>query len=102
MKIEMSPRVLVVIGRHGHLPALIEGDRDRDVLVLALGPRVTPEQQRAVEHAVAAAFDRRVQLEARIATLAETAAAIAGVSDDENVRLYGLTRRERRALGLPR
>jgi hypothetical protein len=102
MKVDVSRRVVVVIGQRGTLPSLIESSDDRDVLVLALGPRMTPSQQHAVERAVATAFDRRFQLEARIASVAEAATVLAGISEDERVRLFGLTRRDRRALGLPR
>jgi hypothetical protein len=102
MKVDVGRRVVVVVGKKGSLPPLIASTGDHDVLILALGPRMDPDQQRAVEGAVADAFDRRVTLEARIATVQETAGVLAGVSDDDVVRLFGLTRRDRRALGIRR
>jgi hypothetical protein len=101
MKVDVSRGVVVVIGNRGTLPPLIDTTGDRDVLVLALGPRIGREQQRAVEAAVAEAVDRRIALEARIATVGEAAAVLAAVSHDETIRLFGLTRRHRRALGAP-
>jgi hypothetical protein len=102
MKVDVGRRVVVVIGTKGALPPLVPTTGERDVLILALGPRVVPEQQRAVEAAVTDAFERRVTLEARIATLEQAAAVLAGASEDDTIRLFGLTRRDRRALGVPR
>ena len=102
MKAAVDHRVVVAIGQHGPLPPLIGSGDDREVLVLALGPRMTLEQQRAVERAVASAFELRVRFEARIATAEEIAAVLAGLASDVTLRLYGLSRRELRALGVRR
>ena len=102
MKAAVGHRVVVAIGQHGPLPTLIGSGEDRDVLVLALGPRMTLEQQRAVERAIASAFELRVQFEARIATADEIAALVAGLPSDVTLRLYALSRRDLRALGIRR
>lgn len=103
MKVDVGERVIVVIGRRGVLPPLIERDADRgEVLVLALGPRVTREQQRAVEEAVAFAIEHRIPFEARIVNAVEAAAVVAGLSPDAGLRTHGCSRRELRALGLRR
>jgi hypothetical protein len=103
MKVEMTTPTLVVIGRHGVLPPLIPAGWDGgDILVLAVGPRVTPEQQRAVEQAVSYAVEHRVSFEARIASPADVARAVADASDPSTIRFHGVTRQDRRALGLSR
>jgi hypothetical protein len=102
MKVDVDRRVVVVIGTKGTLPPLVPATGEHEVLILALGPRLVPEQQRAVEAAVTDAFERRVALEARIATVEEVAAVLADVSDDDIIRLFGLTRHDRRALGVSR
>jgi hypothetical protein len=103
VKVDVSRRTLVVIGKHGMLPALIqETFGPEEVLVLAIGPRVTTEQQRVVEDAIAVALERRVPFEARIVTPAEAAAILAGAGDGDSIRTHGCSRRELRRLGAVR
>lgn len=100
MKVEMARRLVVVIGQHGALPPLIEpGAGAADVLVLALGPRVTHEQQRAVEEAISAAFEHRVPFEARLVTIGEAATTLATVAETDSILTHGCSRRDLRALG---
>jgi hypothetical protein len=96
-------RAIVLIGRHGTLPPLIaETPAPEEVLALALGPHVTPEQQRVVEEAISVAFERRVPFEARIVTAAEALAILTGARHGDTVRAHGLSRRELRRLHAPR
>jgi hypothetical protein len=103
VRVDVHRRAIVLIGRHGMLPPLIEEtEGPEEVLVLAIGPRVTPEQQRVVEEAIAVAFERRVPFEARIVTPDKAVAILARVRDGDAVRTDGLSRRELRRLRTPR
>jgi hypothetical protein len=103
VKVDVSRRAIVLIGRHGMLPPLIEETpTPGEVLVLAIGAHVTPEQQRVVEEAIAVAFERRVPFEARIVTTAEVLAILGQVRDGDTVRAHGFSRRELRRLRAPR
>ncbi len=100
MKTEMARRVVVVIGTHGAIPPLVEPSPDvSEVLVLAIGPRPTSEQQRAVEEAVALSFEHRVPFEARIVSTAEAAALLASARADASmIRTLCCSRRDLRTL----
>ncbi|MGZ4129751.1 MAG: hypothetical protein ACXVPR_02845 [Actinomycetota bacterium] len=103
MRVDVDRRAIVLIGRHGTLPPLIEETpAPEEVLVLALGPHVTPEQQRVVEEAISVAFERRVPFEARIVTTAEALAILGQVRDRDTVRAHGFSNRELRRLRAPR
>lgn len=103
MKTDVSGRVVVIVGKRGPLPPLLEPDSARDeLLVLALGPRVTREQQRAVERSIAAAVEQRIPFEARIVGADEAADLVAGLTDRDGLRAHGCSRRDLRALGLRR
>jgi hypothetical protein len=101
MKVAVGHRTVVVIGKHRVLPPLLDPAVDRDeILVLAIGPRVSPEQQRAVEVAISTAVDHRIPFEARIATLPEAAMVVAAARAPGRVRTYGCSRHELHVLGV--
>ncbi|HEX2425462.1 MAG TPA: hypothetical protein VHM47_06230 [Actinomycetota bacterium] len=103
MKVDVSRRAIVLIGKHGMLPPLIdETAGPEEVLVLAIGPHVTPEQKRVVEEAISVAFERRVPFEARIVAPAEALAVLGQVRGGDTVRTHGFSRRELRRLRAPR